>query len=161
MTATPVQVGAALASVINGGTYYQPRLVEATVSSDGTRNNKDPVLVRKDVVNQVASDTVRDYMVNVINSNHRVYEFNLRPEYMVGGKTGTAQIPRPEGGYFEDKYNGTFTGFVGGDRPEYVIVVRTNEPSVPGYAGSKAAGPIFSAAATMLIDNFGVLPKSN
>lgn len=161
MTATPVQVGASLASVINGGTYYQPRLVDATVSSDGTRSNKDPVVVRTGVVNQVASDTVRDYMVNVINSNHRVYEFNLRPEYMVGGKTGTAQIPKPEGGYYEDKYNGTFTGFVGGNRPEYVIVVRTNEPSVPGYAGSKAAGPIFSAAATMLIDNFGVLPKSN
>lgn len=161
MTATPVQVGAALSSILNGGTYYQPRLVAATVSADGTRTNKEPVVKRTGVVGQVASETVRDYMINVINSNHQVYEFNLRPEYMVGGKTGTAQIPRPEGGYYEDKYNGTFTGFVGGDKPEYVIVVRANEPTVPGYAGSKAAGPIFSAAATMLIDNFGVLPRSN
>ncbi|MCA9342640.1 penicillin-binding protein 2 [Candidatus Saccharibacteria bacterium] len=161
MTATPVQVGAALASVINGGTYYQPRLVESIVSPDGTRTDKDPIIKRTGVVSPVASDTVRENMINVINSNHRVYGFNLRPEYMVGGKTGTAQIPKPEGGYYENKYNGTFTGFVGGDSPEYVIVVRTNEPNVPGYAGSKAAGPIFSAAATMLIDNFGVLPRSN
>jgi len=80
---------------------------------------------------------------------------------MVGGKTGTAQIAKPGGGYYEDRYNGSFTGFVGGDKPQYVVVVRVNEPHVPGYAGSKAAGPIFSATANMLIDNFGVLPKSN
>ena len=80
---------------------------------------------------------------------------------MVGGKTGTAQIAKPDGGYYGDRYNGSFTGFVGGDKPEYVIVVRVNEPKVPGYAGSKGAGPIFSATANMLIDNFNVLPKSN
>ena len=51
-------------------------------------------------------------------------------------------------------------GFVGGDKPQYVIAVRVNEPKIAGYAGSKAAGPIFSNLATMLIDNVGVTPKT-
>lgn len=162
MTVTPLQMGAALASVINGGTYYRPRLVDEVISADGKTEKKQPEIVTKDVISNETSDTVRGFMENVIRSNHRVYEMpNLRTNYMIGGKTGTAQIANPNGGYFEDKYNGAFTGFVGGDKPEYVIVVRVNEPNVPGYAGSKAAGPIFSRLTDMLIDNFGVLPRSN
>jgi cell division protein FtsI/penicillin-binding protein 2 len=161
MTATPVQMGAALASVINGGTYYRPRLVDEYIDNTGKSEKQKPDIVQSNVVSQQTSDTVRGFMENVINANHRVYSYNLRPGYMVGGKTGTAQIAKPGGGYYEDRYNGSFTGFVGGDRPEYVIVVRVNEPKVPGYAGSKAAGPIFSSTTNMLIDNFGVLPKSN
>ncbi len=161
MTATPVQMGAALASVVNGGTYYRPRLVDEYIDNTGKSEKQKPDIVQSNVVSQQTSDTVRGFMENVINANHRVYSYNLRPGYMVGGKTGTAQIAKPGGGYYEDRYNGSFTGFVGGDRPEYVIVVRVNEPKVPGYAGSKAAGPIFSSTTNMLIDNFGVLPKSN
>lgn len=162
MTITPIQMGSALASIINGGTYYQPRLVEKTITLDGTIEKKEPKVVARNVVSAETSSTVRGFMENVMKANHRVYELpSLNPNYMIGGKTGTAQIANPNGGYFEDKYNGTFTGFVGGDEPQYIIVVRVNEPNVPGYAGSKAAGPIFSKIATMLIDNFNVSPRSN
>lgn len=84
----------------------------------------------------------------------------LRSNYSIGGKTGTAQIARPEGGYYEDRFNGMFMGFVGGDKPEYVIVVRVNDPRIAGYAGSQAAAPIFSSTVDMLINNFAVSPRS-
>lgn len=161
MMATPIQIGSALASVINGGTYYRPRLVDEVIGSKDKSEKKTSEVVMSGVVNQQASETVRQNMVNVINNNHKVYGFSLRSNYLVGGKTGTAQIAKPGGGYYEDRYNGSFMGFVGGDKPEYVIVVRVNEPKVPGYAGSKGAGPIFSATVNMLIDNFNVRPKSN
>ena len=51
-------------------------------------------------------------------------------------------------------------GFVGGDAPEYVIVVRVNEPGIKGYAGSRAAAPIFTNLTNMLINNFNVTPRS-
>lgn len=79
--------------------------------------------------------------------------------YSVGGKTGTAQIANPNGGYYADKYNGTYLGFVGGDSPQYVIVVRVNQPGVGGYAGSQAAQPLFADIAHMLINDFNVTPK--
>lgn len=161
MTATPIQMGSALSSVLNGGTYYRPRLVDEVIDNSGKVEKIKPDIVESNVVSQQASQSVKDFMVNLINSNHRVYSFDLRPGYLVGGKTGTAQIANPNGGYYDDKYNGSFTGFVGGNKPEYVIVVRVNEPNVPGYAGSKAAGPIFSATVNMLIDNFGVIPSNN
>lgn len=80
---------------------------------------------------------------------------------MVGGKTGTAQIAKPTGGYYEDDFNGTYLGFVGGDQPDYVIAVFVHKPKVGQgqYAGTAAAQPIFADANYMLINNGYVIPK--
>ncbi len=162
MSATPLQLAGALSSVINGGTYYRPRLVDQLEHFDGTVTKKMPEVVRTGVVKPEVSGEIRDLMQYVVDKNHVLYGLpNLRAGYTIGGKTGTAQIAKPGGGYYDDKFNGLFTGFVGGDKPEYVIVVRVNEPKVFGYAGAKAAAPIFSNVANMLIDNFGVTPKGN
>lgn len=160
MTATPLQMGGAISSVLNGGTYYQPHLVDA-YSSGGKIKRQAPKVVRRDVVKPSVSTSIQQLMEYTFNKNHVLYGMpNQPPEYNIGGKTGTAQIANPAGGYYEDKFNGTFIGFVGGDKPQYVIVVRVNQPDIAGYAGSRAAAPIFSDIVTMLIDNFNVVPKS-
>lgn len=153
MTATPLQMAAAIASVINGGTYYQPTLVSGVLNDDGSVTSQQPTVVREDVVSSTVSDTIISYMSNVVTNNLRSA---AREGYIVGGKTGTAEVPNPEGGYYDDRSNGTYLGYVGGDRPEYVVMVRVNEPKIDGYAGSRAAGPVFSSITNMLIDNFGV-----
>lgn len=158
---TPLQLGAAISSVLNGGTYYKPYLVDKVVLPDGEEKVTQPEVVRRDVVSPAVSGTIKDFMQQVVQTNHTVYGMATVPaNYSIGGKTGTAQITRPEGGYYEDKYNGMFMGFVGGDKPEYVVIIRVNEPGIPGYAGSRAAGPIFTATMQMLINNFAVQPKS-
>lgn len=162
MTATPLQMAAAYSSVLNGGTYYRPQLVDGTLTPSGKFQAKVPQVVRSGVVKPEVSQTIRDFMEYTFGKNHAVYGMSqLRSQYLIGAKTGTAQIPNPSGGYYEDKFNGTFVGFVGGGRPEYVIVVSVIEPHVSGYAGSKASGPIFVALANMLIDNFNVAPKGS
>lgn len=155
MTATPLQMGAALASAVNGGTYYRPYLVEAINSE---RNN--PEIVKAKVISPEVSRTVKEMMEYAYHTNRFVYSVKREhPDYGVGGKTGTAEVARPEGGYYDNVFNGMFYGFVGGDQPEYVIVVRVNRPGIPGYAGSQAAAPVFVDLADMLVDNFGVTPK--
>lgn len=161
MTATPLQLGAALSSIINGGTYYAPHLVDQTTDSSGNTVTTGAPVLRQNTVSAAAGKTVRDIMEYSFGKNHVIYGMpKQRPEYMIGGKTGTAQIANPGGGYYTDRYNGTFVGFVGGDKPEYVIVVRVNEPKIGGYAGAKAAAPIFVSLTNMLIDSYGVTPKT-
>jgi cell division protein FtsI/penicillin-binding protein 2 len=101
-------------------------------------------------------------MENVVNTYyHEGFGFmKFSPDYIVGGKTGTAQVAKPTGGYYEDIFDGTYVGFVGGNKPQYVIVVFNTKPNVPGYAGSLGAQPIFADLAHMLIDNSYVTPKS-
>jgi len=157
MTVTPLQLASAVSSILNGGTYYRPTLVSGSIDEDGNLTPKEQDVIKQDVVSDSTSSTLRRYMNNVVEKNNRTA---VRAGYQVGGKTGTAQIANPAGGYFEDKYNGTYLGYVGGDQPEYVIVVRVNEPRIAGYAGSKAAAPIFSSVSNMLIDNFNVSRKT-
>jgi cell division protein FtsI/penicillin-binding protein 2 len=160
MTATPLQMAAALSSVVNGGTYYQPTLVDKTGQRDGQLHQNQPKVVHQHVVSQQVSSDIRDLMQNVITKNYLTYGMTRpNPSYNIGGKTGTAEIARPSGGYYEDRFNGTFMGFVGGNEPQYVVFVRVNQPQIGGYAGSKAAAPIFGNTITMLINNFGVTPK--
>lgn len=161
MSATPLQVGSAISAVLNGGTYYRPYLVDKVILPDGAERETKPQVLANNVVSGSVSATIKDYMEQVVKANYTVYGMKSVPaNYSIGGKTGTAQITRPEGGYYEDKYNGMFMGFVGGDKPEYVVIVRVNEPGIPGYAGSRAAGPVFTGISQMLINNFAVSPKS-
>lgn len=160
MTATAIQMGAALSAVLNGGTFYQPTLVDSYVDGDGNTVKNQPKVLAKDVVSAATADEMIPLMEYVVEHHTFNPKFDQKA-YAVGGKTGTAQIAKEEGGgYYEDLYNGTYTGFVGGDTPQYVIVVFVNKPKIAGYAGSQAAQPIFGDLAHMLIDDFGVIPKT-
>jgi len=162
MSATPLQMAAALSSVLNGGTYYQPRLVDALVDSSGKQITQSPKVIDSHVVKPEVSKTMQGLMEYVVQKNHGIYGMPQLPSsiYTIGGKTGTAEITKPGGGYYDDKFNGTFVGFVGGDKPQYVIVIRVDDPHISTYAGAGAAAPIFSNLVMMLINSSSVTPKS-
>lgn len=159
MTATPVQMAAALSAVVNGGTYYQPRLVAGTVNEQGGLRAAKPVVAGTGVVSQKVANELIPMMQYTIDHHSPVPAFDQN-RYTVGGKTGTAQIAKPGGGYYEDQFNGTYLGFVGGDKPQYVIAVFVHKPKVAGYAGFQAAQPVFVDLAHMLINNSFVTPKN-
>lgn len=161
MTATPLQMAAALASIVNGGTYYRPHLIDKVVDSNNkTIEQKKPEAIRNNVVNQQTSKDIREIMEYAFSKNYLVYGAkDPRSNYAIGAKTGTAQVPKPGGGYYEDRFNGTFLTYVGGNEPEYIVAVRVNEPKIAGYAGAKAAAPIGLGLVNMLIDNFNISPK--
>jgi cell division protein FtsI/penicillin-binding protein 2 len=146
LNVTPLQMATAFSAVVNGGTYYKPHLVDGK-----------PVVVNSNTVSGDTSAGMRGLLENDVNN---AYTQLKRPGYRIGGKTGTAQISNPSGGYYTDKVNGTFIGYVGGDRPEYVIMVRMDEPHVSGYAGIASAAPMFGKVSTMLINNFSISPAS-
>ncbi len=160
MTATTLQVAGAMSAVLNGGTYYKPHLVAASTSADGKTVISQPKVVAKDVVNASTSKAMVPLLQYVVD-NHNIRPAFDQSRYVVGGKTGTAQIAKPTGGYYENDFNGTYLGFVGGDKPDYVIAVFINKPQVGKgqYAGTAAAQPVFADIGHMLIDYGYVMPK--
>ncbi len=145
LTVTSLQMAAAFASTVNGGTYYQPHLVK--------NEDINSLIKRRDTVKPEISDQLRAMHENSANKR---YQYVTRPGYKIGGKTGTAEVASPNGGYKTDVFNGTFVGYVGGDKPAYVIMVKIDEPRIGGYAGSAAAAPLFGKVSNMLIDNFSI-----
>ena len=159
MTATPIQMGAALSTAVNGGTAYKPYLIDQTIEADGSTHKTQPKVLRKDAMKPQTSQAIIPMMQYVVE-NHTFspkFDFNA---YTVGGKTGTAQIAKPGGGYYDNSFNGTYAGYVGGDKPQYVIIVFVDKPTNGGYAGTAAAQPIFGKLAHMLINDSYVSPKS-
>jgi cell division protein FtsI/penicillin-binding protein 2 len=159
---TALQLIAALGSVINGGTYYQPTLVDKYVSASGQTTVNKPKVLEKNVVSPKVGQELIPLMENVVTTYlHEGFSFmNFSSNYMVGGKTGTAQVASPTGGYYSNIFNGTYIGFVGGDKPQYMIDVFNIKPNVAGYAGSEAGQPVFADLAHMLINDGYITPKS-
>lgn len=158
MTATPVQLAAAYSSMLNGGTYYQPHLLDQTIDGAGVKTRIKPKVVKQKVVSSKVSLEMIPLLQNVVEHHNFSPKFDQN-SYIVGGKTGTAQIAKPGGGYFDNLFNGTYAGFVGGDEAQYVIVVFVDKPTNGGYAGTAAAQPVFGKLAHMLINDSYVIPK--
>ncbi len=160
---TALQMGGALSSVLNGGIYYQPTLIDGYRDSSGELQKKKPLVLQTGVVNSQTSKAMVPLMESVVKKylSDGFSYMRFSDRYSVGGKTGTAQIAKPNGGGYEDSiFNGTYMGFVGGTRPQYVIVVYNIKPHVVGYAGSRGGQPVFADLAHMLINNGYVTPKS-
>ncbi len=80
------------------------------------------------------------------------------PGYWVAGKTGTAQIPRKDGGGYEvGPTIGSFAGFGPVDDPKFVMVVRIDRPQGVQFAESTAA-PLFGDIAKFLMDYYQIAP---
>jgi cell division protein FtsI/penicillin-binding protein 2 len=159
LTITPIQMGAALSAVLNGGTYYQPYLVDQRIDANGETTTTKPKIIKQHVVSSKVGQAMIPLMKYVVQHHNIVPPFDQNT-YIVGGKTGTAQIAKPGGGYHDNLFNGTYVGFVGGDKVQYVIIVFVDKPTNGGYAGTAAAQPIFAGLAHMLINDSYVMPKS-
>ncbi|MEI9913575.1 MAG: penicillin-binding protein 2 [Candidatus Saccharibacteria bacterium] len=160
---TALQLAAADSAVLNGGTYYKPTLVDKVISPDGQVTVNNPKVEGRDVVSPQVAKAMEPLLENVVTTylGEGFGYMNFPSQYIVGGKTGTAQIAQPGGGYDPNTYNGTYVGFVGGNKPQYVIDVFNTKPNVPGYAGSYGGQPVFADLAHMLINEGYVSPKTN
>jgi len=157
ITVTPIQLAAAYAALINGGTYYMPSLVQSESSDGNVVYNFKPQIVKSNVVSANASQEVRALMINSLNANNRSA---TRAGYSIGAKSGTAQQADGKGGYKTNSYNGAYVGFIGGDNAKYIILVRLDGPQTSGFA-SAAAAKVWTTISNQILDDFPIQPKSS
>jgi cell division protein FtsI/penicillin-binding protein 2 len=155
---TPLQLATAFSAMVNGGTLPHPHVY---ASVDG-----QPVVVpdAAQVISPELSDTLHQLMIHVVDAGPDYAAQTLIPGYIVGGKTGTAQIWDSKlGQWMPHIYNHTFVGFVGAERPEVVILVRIHqaEPSGHGvnqYKLQLTSNELFRRVATDAIDVLDIPP---
>jgi cell division protein FtsI (penicillin-binding protein 3) len=115
VSTSPLHLAAAYATVANGGLRVTPTLVHDEHHVPGER-----------VLSAEASYEAVSMLRQVVSRGTAT--FADVPGYEVGGKTGTADKPRPTGGYYDDKVIATFAGLFPASDPRYVIVVSLDEP---------------------------------
>ncbi|MDH5531232.1 MAG: penicillin-binding protein 2 [Paracoccaceae bacterium] len=115
LSASPLHLAAAYATIANGGLKVTPTILKKTAPSDGVR-----------VISQSTAATLRSMLRQVVTRGTAT--FGEVSGYAVGGKTGTADKPKPTGGYYKDKVIATFASVFPSHDPKYVLVVTLDEP---------------------------------
>jgi cell division protein FtsI (penicillin-binding protein 3) len=149
---TAVQMLAAYNTIGNGGVYVPPRLVNATVDANGKEHQ-----IPMGSTHRVVSSTVAAEMTTMLDEVVRVgtgKAANLDP-YTVAGKTGTALVPSPTGGYEAGHYVASFAGFVPAENPQITGMVVVDD--TPDY-GAAASAPTFAAIARAALQEFSIPP---
>lgn len=156
---TMVQMAAALSSIINGGSYYEPHVVKQILNEQGAVVEKvEPNLVRE-TVSQSTSDFLIEAMFQTVDSEDGTGKAGRVAGYKVGGKTGTAQkLPRSAKNYLV-----SFAGFAPADDPQLLVYVVIDTPHLPGeeQAHSSFATEVFQKIMTDILPYMNIFPDED
>lgn len=145
---TPIQLSVMLSIVANGGTKYQPYLVDSIINSDGSLFEKPKRAAGKHIdVSQQTIDYIRMGMSATTQEGGTASYFAGLPK-PIAGKTGTA-----ENSHGRD--HGLFVAYGPVDDPELVVVCIVEQ----GGFGSVAAGPIVYKAFEEFFQEKGYMPR--
>lgn len=145
---TPIQLSVMLSIVANGGTKYQPYLVDSIINSDGSLFEKPKRAEGKHIdVSQQTIDYIRMGMSATTQEGGTASYFAGLPK-PIAGKTGTA-----ENSHGRD--HGLFVAYGPVDDPELVVVCIVEQ----GGFGSDAAGPIVYKAFEEFFQEKGYMPR--
>ena len=125
---TMIQLISAYSSIVNGGSYYQPHVVNKITDENGnTVKTIEPTLL-KQTVSKETSETISSYLEATVSEG--TAKTAKVDGYSMCGKTGTAQkLPRSERNYLV-----SFIGSVPAKDPKvvaYVVVDQPNSESQP------------------------------
>ncbi len=139
-----MQLSTAFCSVINGGYYYEPSVVQRIEDEKGNViDNLENVLVRRTVSEEVSEIMRQQLFLVVEQGTGRKASVE---GYSIGGKTGTAEkLPRGNG-----KYMISFIGFAPVEDPQVVVYVVVDEPNTEDQSTSAASSYLFADIATEL-----------
>ena len=143
--ATPLQICSIAATIANGGTYYQPRIVHRVVEHYG--DEQDNILIDSVPIVKVnlLSEGLAEHRLETIRKG--MWKAANEPggtagrvsagieDASIAAKTGTAQTGQPDS---RDKNNAWTASFAPYDNPRYAICVMVQN----GRSGGKVAGTL-------------------
>ncbi len=150
---TPIQLAKAFCIFANGGKMPSPYIVDKITNGDDEIDTKpeisDPIFSQK-TISQV--DTM---LINVVEKGYG--DIAKIKGYYLAGKTGTAEIAYPDKkGYYPDRTIQSFIGFGPALKPEFLILVKLDNPKVSKAALS--AAPLFKEMSQYMINYWQIPP---
>ena len=158
ISVTPIQLAAAYGALANKGTLMKPQIVDELRYSDGHSEKIQPQEVRQ-VITESSAQQVSQMLRAVVTNGHGK-QADV-PGYLVGGKTGTAQVAKSGSKGYEVGMNiGSFAGYAPINDPQFVLVVKIVNPKGVEWAESSAA-PTFGKIMKFLLEYYKVTPTED
>ena len=145
MSATPLQMVMAASALANNGQMVYPQVLYAQIQ-DGKQIDTKTQIVGTPISSNTAH-TISDMLANALESES---SGALIPGYRIAGKTGTAQVPLPTGGYDQINVNASFIGWGPLGDPRFIVYIWLEKPQ-SNKAASVVVAPIFKQVVETLI----------
>jgi len=151
---TPIQLARAYCLLANGGKLVKPYIADRIVNNASQEYIK-PEISSRTVISPKTVSQVNSMLISVVdNGFHSVAKI---PGYYFAGKTGTAQVPLINGrGYDPDKTIQSFIGYGPALNPQFLILVKLDNPKVA--KSSLSAVPVFKQLAQYIINYWQIPP---
>ena len=152
---TPIQAVRALAALGNGGKLVTPHVLEKIVFEDGSIKFWEAP-EEKQIIKEETSEVISRMLVHVVDNALKDGKYKM-PFYSISAKTGTAQMPKPGGGYYEDRYLHSLFGYFPAYDPKYIVFLFHTYPQGAEYASATLTDPFFNIV-KFLISYYQVPP---
>jgi cell division protein FtsI (penicillin-binding protein 3) len=145
---SPLSFTTAFAMVVNGGRRIVPTFVKQEA---GTDNRGEQVI--KPQTSAAMRDLLRYVVTNGTGGNADAIGYD------VGGKTGSAEMPGPRGGYIKNALMTSFAAVFPAHDPRYVVMVLMAQPQgikqsfgfrTAGYTAAPQTGRVIARIAPLL-----------
>ncbi len=164
-TTTPLQLMTAATAIANDGKMMRPYTLSKVTSSENGEiiSEKEPEVIDKPISADTASQ-MRDLLGRVVSGeNGTGSQFELN-DFSLGGKTGTAQIPKEGGGYLTGKDNHIFSflGMAPVEDPELLMYVAVKQPNLDATeTGSEPVSYILKSVMENSLHYLDINPDQN
>jgi cell division protein FtsI/penicillin-binding protein 2 len=148
---TPLQMVMAVSAFVNDGQMVIPHMVKGMIQ-DGAQYNISPQFAGAPISAETA-DTMAEMLADSLELESSMALVN---GYRLAGKTGTAQIPAPNG-YLIDQTNTSFIGWGPVDDPQFLVFVWLEKPETSIWA-SEIAAPLFADIVERLVVLMNIPP---
>lgn len=164
-TVTPIQMIQAGTAIANDGKMMEPYVIDKIVNpnTDEIVKNNGPSEKSKPISKETAEE-VRKIMASTITAEKGTAKRFALDGYTVAGKTGTAEIPDPDGrGYLWGKNNFlySFIGMAPAEDPELLLYIAVQQPKLKETeVGSQPVAEIFTSVAENSLKYLSIEPAS-
>ena len=154
---TPMQLAVAYAAIANGGLVVRPYIVKTAYDAQGNVILRHtPQVMRRAIPPDIAHE-MNQLLRNPVNGANGTAHRAKVDGFEVAGKTGTAQMVNPAGGYFQNRHVCSFIGFLPADDPRLLILVVLYDVG-HGHFGGLYAAPVFSQIASGAVRDLNITP---
>ncbi|QIZ07355.1 penicillin-binding protein [Priestia megaterium] len=162
---TPIQQIQAATAIANDGKMIKPHVVKKIVNHDTgeTIKSTTPEVVSTPISKETAKQ-VRDILETVVTSPKGTGGRYKIDGYSVAGKTGTANIPGPNGRYLQgaDNYMFSFLGMAPKDDPKLIVYVAVQQPDLDGSGlGALPVSAIFNPVMKNSLQYLNIQPSKS
>lgn len=151
---SPMTLTKALTALANNGKTVVPRVVDH-ISYPSGLSKKVPVQEGTEVLTEATTEDISRMLVNAFDSYNNGKAGV--PNYSIAAKTGTAQIPAPNGGYYTDRNLHSFFGYFPAYEPRFLVFLYTVHPKNVRYASQTLLEP-FRDISQYLINYYNIPP---